>query len=213
LLEVRGKPNKIQSDGSRGAAATATAVYQETSHLVEDYASENPLTKSRPTVTPVFLPIPKETKNSQIRRPVITGEVHYTGLLPVDGVVVGQLGSNGGSLAVRQRSGSVFASAPELSGHINFRDMVRVNGHIAGTVYSKTGTLIVDITATVDANVEVAVAVISGTVHGDIVAHERIEIGPVAKIYGNIWTRSIAIKDGAVFDGVCTMMGGSRPSD
>jgi cytoskeletal protein CcmA (bactofilin family) len=109
-------------------------------------------------------------------------------------------------LGIRQRSGSAFASQPELSGEINFRDLVRVNGHIAGTVYSQSGTLIVDSTATVEANVDVAVAVIGGTVRGDIVAHERIELGPAAKIYGNIWTRSIAIKDGALFDGVCTMM-------
>lgn len=133
-------------------------------------------------------------------------------MLPVDGVLVGQLGTNGGSLGVRQKSDSAFASQPELSGEINFRDLVRVNGHIAGTVYSKGGTLIVDTTATVEGNVEVAVAVIGGTVRGDIVAHERIEIGPEAKIHGNIRTRSIAIKDGAVFDGVCTMIGGCRPS-
>jgi cytoskeletal protein CcmA (bactofilin family) len=50
------------------------------------------------------------------------------------------------------------------------------------------------------------VAVIGGTVHGDIVAHQRIELGPCAKIYGNIWTRSLAVKDGAFFDGVCTMI-------
>ena len=53
-----------------------------------------------------------------------------------------------------------------------------------------------------------AVAVIDGTVHGDIVALERVEIGPCAKIYGNIWKRSIGIKDGAIFDGVCTMIEG-----
>ena len=212
MLEVTGKANKRQSDGHRGATATAPA-YQETSHLVEDYAPENSRLKNRATPTaPVFLPVPKESKNSQTRVPVITGEVHYRGILPIDGVVVGQLGSNGGSLGVRQKSGSVFASQPELSGEIQFRDMLRVNGHIAGTVYSKSGTLIVDTTATVDAKVEVAVAVIGGTVRGDIVAHERIEIGPAARIYGNIWTRSIAIKDGAVFDGICTMIGG-RPSD
>jgi cytoskeletal protein CcmA (bactofilin family) len=43
-------------------------------------------------------------------------------------------------------------------------------------------------------------------VYGDIVARERVEIGPTAEIYGNIWTRSISIKDGALFDGFCTMM-------
>jgi cytoskeletal protein CcmA (bactofilin family) len=58
----------------------------------------------------------------------------------------------------------------------------------------------------VDADIDVAVAVISGTVNGDIIARERVEIGPRARIYGNIWTRLIEIKDGAIFEGVCTMM-------
>jgi len=137
---------------------------------------------------------------------VITGEVNYKGMLPIDGVVTGQLGGSGGSLAIRQRSATIFASGPELSGEITFRDVVRVNGHIAGTVYSQGGTLMVDDTARVDANIEVAVAVINGTINGDIVAHQRVEIGPAAKINGNIWTRSIAIKDGAEFEGVCTMI-------
>jgi cytoskeletal protein CcmA (bactofilin family) len=136
---------------------------------------------------------------------VITGEVNYKGMLPIDGVITGQLGGSGGSLAIRQKSG-IFSTGPELSGEISFRDVVRVNGHIAGTVYSERGTLMVDDTARVDANIEVAVAVINGTINGDIVAHQRVEIGPGAKIYGNIWTRSIAIKDGAEFEGVCTMI-------
>ena len=110
------------------------------------------------------------------------------------------------SLAIRQKSATVFSNGPELSGEITFRDVVRVNGHIAGTVYSQGGTLMVDDTARVDADIEVAVAVINGTINGDIVAHQRVEIGPAAKIYGNIWTRSIAIKDGAEFEGVCTMI-------
>jgi cytoskeletal protein CcmA (bactofilin family) len=137
---------------------------------------------------------------------VITGEAYYKGMMPVDGMLVGQITGNNGSLGVKQKAGSVFASQPELAGEIKFADMVRVNGHIAGTVYSKSGTLIIDSSATVDAHIDVAVAVIGGTVHGDIVAHQRIELGPCAKIYGNIWTRSLAVKDGAFFDGVCTMI-------
>lgn len=169
---------------------------------------------SRPkALAPGPVPIPRESNSFQTRIPVIIGEVHYKGTLAIDGLLSGQLGGNSGSVGVRQKSGSVFASQPELSGEISFRDMVRVNGHIAGTIYSKKGTLIVDTQATVEANVEVAVAVINGTVHGDIVAQERVELGPGAKIYGNIWTRSIGIKDGAVFDGVCTMIDGYRNSD
>ncbi|MEP6912887.1 MAG: polymer-forming cytoskeletal protein [bacterium] len=178
----------------------------------------NPIAENAKTIlvgrakalTPGSVPLPGDSKSFQTRVPVIIGEVHCKGVLPIDGLVVGQLsGGNSGSLGVRQKSGSVFASQPELSGEISFRDMVRVNGHIAGTIYSKKGTLIVDTHARIDANVDVAVAVISGTVNGDIVAHERVELGPGAKIHGNIWTPSIGIKDGAIFDGVCTMISGS----
>jgi cytoskeletal protein CcmA (bactofilin family) len=126
--------------------------------------------------------------------------------LPVDGILLGQLGGGNGSLNVRQRSRASAGKEPELAGEINFRDMVRVNGYIAGSVYSEKGTLIVDTNARVDANVEVGVAVISGCVNGDIVAREKVEIGPYAKIKGNIWTKSIEIKDGAIFDGVCRMI-------
>jgi cytoskeletal protein CcmA (bactofilin family) len=155
---------------------------------------------------PLNQPASGDVKKHQSRVPVITGEAYYKGMMPVDGMLVGQITGNNGSLGVKQKAGSVFASQPELAGEIKFADMVRVNGHIAGTVYSKSGTLIIDSSATVDAHIDVAVAVIGGTVHGDIVAHQRIELGPCAKIYGNIWTRSLAVKDGAFFDGVCTMI-------
>lgn len=158
---------------------------------------------------PSLVPVPKDSGNSQTRTPVITGEAHYRGMLPIDGLVIGQLGS-GGTLAIKQRTTSSFSSRPELSGEISFRDMLRVNGHIEGTVYSKQGTLIIDNSAVVDANIDVATAIISGTVNGDIVAHQRVELSACAKIYGNIWTRSIAIKDGAIFDGFCTMIGDQR---
>ncbi|HKO99144.1 MAG TPA: polymer-forming cytoskeletal protein, partial [Pyrinomonadaceae bacterium] len=136
--------------------------------------------------------------NQQTKVPVIIGEAHYQGMIPVDGILLGQLGGNGGSLGIRQKTRNTSApSQPELSGQITFRDVVRVNGHIAGTVYSEKGTLIVDSGAAVDANVDVAIAVIKGTVTGDIVAQQRIEIGRGAKVFGNIWTRSIKVEVGA----------------
>jgi len=211
LLEVTEKLEQGQHAGGKSEPNMVPG-YQQTAPPAGDYAPADSLLRKHTAPTPPVFLVPAENKSYQTRPPVITGEVHYKGILPIDGVLVGQPGGNGG-LGVRQKSGSAFASQPELSGEINFRDMLRVNGHIAGTVYSKTGTLIVDTLARVDANVEVAVAVIGGTVHGDIVAHQKIELGPRAKIYGNIWTRSIAIKDGAVFDGVCTMIGGCPNSD
>lgn len=205
MLEVeRTRDNKTGQTGT----ATARALYQQARATVissETSVSTQPPPVPRKSSVPVLVP-QEPARNYQTRIPVITGEAHYKGMMPIDGVVSGQLGRSGGSLAVRQKSSTVFSRGPELSGEISFRDVVRVNGHIAGTVYSERGTLMVDDMARVDANIEVAVAVINGTINGDIVAHQRVEIGPGAKIYGNIWTRSIAIKDGAVFEGVCTMI-------
>jgi len=149
--------------------------------------------------------VPVAPRDFQAKLPVITGEVNFKGIVNVDGVLSGQIGS-GSSVNVKQRPSAVYETHAELSGEITFKDMVRVNGHVAGTVYSKTGTLIVDTGARIDARVDVQVAIVSGTVKGDIIARERVELGPTSKIYGNIWTRSLVIKDGAIFEGVCRMI-------
>jgi cytoskeletal protein CcmA (bactofilin family) len=146
-----------------------------------------------------------EIRDFQAKLPVITGEIHFKGVLTTDGVLSGQIGA-ASSLNVKQRPSASFATHAELTGEITFKDMVRVNGHVAGTIFSKNGTLIVDIGGRVEANVDVGVAVIGGTVKGDIIARERVELGPASKIYGNIWTRSLVIKDGAIFEGVCRMI-------
>ena len=204
MFEVKRKPNQTQIVREVGTAARLG--YPPAKPATRPDTAAVPLHNTVVTTTaPLLVPGPSE-RNYQTRTPVITGEISYKGMLPVDGLVTGQLGANGGTLAVKQKTASCFAAGPELSGEISFRDMLRVNGHIAGTVYSKAGTLIVDHSARVDANVDVAVAIISGAVHGDIVARERVEVGPTARIHGNIWTRSISIKDGAVFDGLCTMI-------
>jgi hypothetical protein len=58
----------------------------------------------------------------------------------------------------------------------------------------------------VDANVEVSVAEIYGTVNGDITATKRIEMGRVARVTGNIQAPALVIENGALFEGSCRMM-------
>ena len=140
----------------------------------------------------------------QTRVPVITGEATYRGFMPVDGVISGQLTASGSGLMVKQRVRS--DSDPELDGELSFKDLLRVNGHIRGKVQSERGTLIVDHAATVDAQIEVGVAIISGEVNGDVFARERVELGHGAVINGNISTPLLSIKPGATFHGDCRML-------
>ena len=151
-----------------------------------------------------FIPTSNDLRDFQSKLPVITGEVHFKGAISVDGSLSGQILNN--ALNLKQRPSGSFSGAAELTGDFRFKAMVRVNGHIAGTVFSKQGTLIVDTEARVDANINVAVAVINGTVKGEIVATERVELGPSSRIYGNIWTRALTVRNGAVFEGLCRMI-------
>ena len=93
-----------------------------------------------------------------------------------------------------------------LTGEASFKGMLRVDGTLSGNVRSKDGTLIVSTNGRVEANVEVAVAQIYGTVQGDITASKRIEMGRVAKVTGNIQTPALVIENGALFEGSCRMV-------
>jgi cytoskeletal protein CcmA (bactofilin family) len=66
--------------------------------------------------------------------------------------------------------------------------------------------LIVGANGKVDANIEVAVAIIHGTVNGDIIATQRLELGRAARLNGNIQTASLMIEPGALFEGACKMI-------
>ena len=94
----------------------------------------------------------------------------------------------------------------KLTGETNFQAMLRVDGHLTGTVTSDTGTLLVGSSGQVDADITVASAIINGTVNGDIIASERLEFGRTARVMGNVQTPRITIEDGAIFEGGCSMI-------
>ncbi|MCA1558045.1 MAG: polymer-forming cytoskeletal protein [Acidobacteria bacterium] len=93
-----------------------------------------------------------------------------------------------------------------LTGEASFRGMLRVDGHLTGRVMSQDGTLLVGTNGRLDADIEVAVATINGTVNGDITATERLEMGRAAHVKGNIQTPSLMIEQGAIFEGSCRML-------
>lgn len=93
-----------------------------------------------------------------------------------------------------------------LTGETNFQAMLRVDGHLTGKVASDSGTLIIGSTGRVDANISVAAAAINGTVNGDIIATEKVELGRTARVVGNIQSPRLVIEDGAILEGTCSML-------
>ena len=93
-----------------------------------------------------------------------------------------------------------------LTGETNFQMMLRVDGHLTGTVTSDGGTLIVGTNGQVDANISVGVATVNGVINGDVVATEKIQLGRTARVMGNISTPRLVIEEGALFEGGCNML-------
>ena len=113
------------------------------------------------------------------------------------------------SLAREIKEGNLsgfVGSGTVVTGEANFKAMMRVDGHLSGRINSSSGTLIVGANGKVDANIEVAVAIVHGTVNGDIIATQRLELGRAAKLNGNIQTASLMIEPGALFEGACKMI-------
>jgi cytoskeletal protein CcmA (bactofilin family) len=113
------------------------------------------------------------------------------------------------SLARDMKEGNLsgfVGSGTVVTGEANFKALMRVDGHLSGRITSSTGTLIVGANGKVDANIEVAIAMIHGTVNGDIIATQRLELGRAAKLNGNIQTASLVIEPGALFEGTCKMI-------
>jgi cytoskeletal protein CcmA (bactofilin family) len=93
-----------------------------------------------------------------------------------------------------------------VTGEATFKSLLRIDGKFSGRIVSPSGTLIVGAGGVVDANIEVSIATIQGTVNGDIIATQRIELGRAGKVNGNIQTPSLMIEQGAVFEGSCKMI-------
>ena len=117
--------------------------------------------------------------------------------------------TEGESIARELKEGNLsgfVGSGTVVTGEANFKALMRVDGHLSGRISSTSGTLIVGANGKVDANIEVAVATIQGTVNGDIIASQRLEIGRAGKVNGNIQTPSLVIESGAQFEGSCKMV-------
>ena len=93
-----------------------------------------------------------------------------------------------------------------LTGETTFDAMLRVDGHLKGSVTSDGGTLIVGANGRVDADIIVYEAVINGIVEGDITAGSKLTLGRSASVVGNVQAPRLIIDDGAILEGQCSML-------
>ena len=119
--------------------------------------------------------------------------------------------SNAPSAASPRSNGSVSAEGrayldrgSKISGKISFEGPARIDGEVEGEINAKD-SLAIGETAIITAHIRAASVSVAGKVSGDIVATQRIEIRPSAKVSGNITAPVLAVQEGAHFEGHCSM--------
>jgi cytoskeletal protein CcmA (bactofilin family) len=100
---------------------------------------------------------------------------------------------------------TILGKGTYFSGDLTFKDSLKVNGSFAGNI-AASGLLVVGEGAIIKANVKANSIAVFGTIDGDVVATEKVEMFPTGRVYGNIKAKKIKISDGVIFNGQCEMM-------
>ena len=93
----------------------------------------------------------------------------------------------------------------KFKGTMRFEDSLKIEGKFEGEIVSR-GFLYIEKGAEVRANITVGSLVIGGSVQGNIIAYNKVEMLSTGQVYGNVKTRVLKIADGVVFDGQCEMI-------
>lgn len=91
-----------------------------------------------------------------------------------------------------------------INGDVMFDGHCHVDGIVQGSVkadYKSTSALSISENGTVEGGVAVPYVVLHGLVRGDVVASERVELGPTARVIGNVYYNLIEMAIGAEING------------
>lgn len=99
---------------------------------------------------------------------------------------------------------SIVGQGTTVTGDIRSKGTVRVEGNVSGRIYCDD-TIVIQDTGRVKADLVAGQIIISGEVEGNVFAQERLEINANGKVMGDITAPRVAIAEGVLFEGKCTM--------
>jgi cytoskeletal protein CcmA (bactofilin family) len=99
-----------------------------------------------------------------------------------------------------EKSITFLGRETKFHGKLQFQGSVRIDGYLKGEIVAD-GNLIIGDEALVEADIHVSYASISGEVHGNIIADQRVDIQAPARVFGNIHAPAVVIGEGVIFEG------------
>ena len=102
------------------------------------------------------------------------------------------------------RVDTLIGKSSSVQGDIEFTGGLHLDGRVTGSVRCTPGaggTLSISESGIVEGSVEVPSVVLNGVVRGDILARERVVLGALAKVLGNVSYGAIEMALGAQING------------
>jgi len=99
---------------------------------------------------------------------------------------------------------TLVGSKSKVNGDLNFEGGCHVDGTVKGNVTAdpaSNSALSVSEDGTVEGGVTVPYVVLHGIVRGDVCASQRVELGPTARVIGNVYYNLIEMAIGAEING------------
>jgi cytoskeletal protein CcmA (bactofilin family) len=92
----------------------------------------------------------------------------------------------------------------KVNGDLHFSGGCHIDGRVKGSVSADpdgSSALSISEEGTVEGGVRVPYVVLNGIVRGDVVASQRVELGPTARVIGNVYYNLIEMAIGAEING------------
>lgn len=94
----------------------------------------------------------------------------------------------------------LLAKGAFFKGEIRFKGTSHIAGFCKGSIKGK-GSLVIESSAKVEADVEVDHLIVLGEFSGKATAYKSVLMEPPARFSGEVYSSSLTIKEGVVFEG------------
>jgi cytoskeletal protein CcmA (bactofilin family) len=104
---------------------------------------------------------------------------------------------------------TILGEGTVLEGTLKVPHSIRIDGQLKGKLETSE-TLHVGSKGQVEADVIAKNAIIGGSIRGNMLVEDRIELESTASLVGDLKTRDLVINEGATFHGNCLMETGKN---
>ena len=114
----------------------------------------------------------------------------------------------------RQDIQTLVGSSTHITGDIEFQGGLHLDGTVIGNICAENGTdavLSISQDGLIEGTVKAPQVVLNGTVKGDVIATDRVELGPTARVVGNVVYNLIEMAIGAEVNGKLVHQPEGRP--